>query len=82
MSGQAPIIEALGKKFSKVVLPTVDGGPPYPTKAFELFQGMVRIACWAKGGDDKQNRRPVNTALPKSNRWREDTSPATFTAAA
>ena len=82
MSGQTPISKALGKKCSEVVLPTVDGGTPYPAKALELLQGMVWIASLAKGGDDEQDRRPVNPAVPKSNRWRENTAPATFSAAA
>jgi len=37
VSDQTPIRKALGKNGSKVVLPTVDGGTPYPTKALELF---------------------------------------------
>ncbi len=53
VSGQASISETVGEKFSKVVLPTVDGGTPYPTKALELFQGMLRIASLAKGSDDE-----------------------------
>jgi len=53
VSGQTPIRKALGKKGSKVVLPTVDGGTPYPTKALELFQGMLRIASLPKGSDDE-----------------------------
>jgi hypothetical protein len=82
VSGQTPVADGLGKQFTKVMLPTVDGGPPYTEKAFELLQGMVRISSLAKGGDDKQDRRPVNPPLPKPNRWRQDTTPATFTAAA
>jgi hypothetical protein len=53
VSGQTSIRKALGKKGSKVVLPTVDGRTPYPTKALELFQGMLRIASLAKGSDDE-----------------------------
>jgi hypothetical protein len=53
VSGQTPIRKAVGKKGLKVVLPTVDGGSPYPTKTFELFQGMVGIAYLSKGRDDQ-----------------------------
>jgi hypothetical protein len=53
VSGQTPIRKAVGKKGSKVVLPTVDGRTPYPAKALELFQGMLRIASLSKGSDDE-----------------------------
>jgi hypothetical protein len=53
VSGQASISEALGKKGSKIVLPAVDGRTPYPAKALELFQGMLRIASLSKGRDDE-----------------------------
>jgi len=81
VSGQPPIGNALEKKFSKILFPTIDGGTPWTQKALELLQGMVRISSLAKGGGDKKHRRPVYPALPKTNRWRKNTAPATFTAA-
>ena len=82
MSGQTPVGKALGKKFSKIMFPMVDGGSPYTEKAFELRKGAVRIFSLPKGGGDKKHRRPVHPALPKPNRWWENTAPAAFTTAA
>jgi hypothetical protein len=47
-----------------------------------LLQSTVRISSLAKGGGDKQYRRPIHSAFPKPNRWWENTTPATFTTAA
>jgi len=82
VSGQTPIGKTLGKKFSKIMHPTVDGGTPYTEKAFELHKGAVRISSLSKGSGDKQHRRPVNPALPKPNRWWENSAPTAFTTAA
>jgi hypothetical protein len=82
VSGQTPVFDTLGKKLSEILFPTVDGGTPYPEKGTDSFKGKVRISSLANSRDNKQNGRPVNPALPKPNRWREDTTPATFTAAA
>lgn len=82
VSGQTQIGKALGKEFSKIMFPTVDGGTPCTAKAFELLQGMVRISSLAKGGGDKQYWCPIHPAPPEPNRWRQDTATATFTTAA
>ena len=82
MSGQTPVFDALGKQLLKIMFPAVDGGAPYTEKAFELFQGAVRIAALSEGSDDKQHRGPIYPALPKPDGWRKDTAPAAFTTAA
>jgi len=82
VSGQTPVLDTLRKKLPEILFPTVDGGTPYPEKGTDSFKGKVRISSLANSRDDKQNGRPVDPALPKPNRWREDTTPATFPAAA
>jgi hypothetical protein len=68
--GQAPVTDALGKKVSKVALPSFDGCTPYPAKPLEALQSNIRIFPLAKGTDQQQHRRPVNPAPPKTHRWR------------
>jgi hypothetical protein len=80
--GQTPVGKALGKQFSKIMFPTVNGGTSYTEKAFELLQGPIRISSLSKGGGDKKHRCPVYPAPPKPNRWGQDTAPAAFTTAA
>lgn len=82
VSGATAEGKALGKQFPEIVFPTVDGGTPYTEKALELLQGAVRISPLSKGGSDKKHRCPVHPALPKPNRWWQNTAPAAFTTAA
>ena len=81
-SRQSPPGLAAWKYLPEVAKPTGQCRARYPKKRLELLNRIAPIPALAQRRDHQQHRRPINTASPKQDRWRQHPSPATLPPAA